>query len=613
MEDLLPFYERELGIFRQYSRQFAQRYPKTAGQLLIAGESSEDPHIERLIQSFALLTARVSKRLDSDYPQFTESLLESLYPHYLRPLPSYSIVQMSSGDYQAKDTMSMLPRGITLQSAAVHGVCCQFRTVYDVALTPLAVNRLAFTPYLDEPTLGVHLPRGATSALTVTLAAGDQAGDWGRVAPTRLRLFVDGEPSLRAVLLDTLLIHTAAAFVQVGDSGPWLPLECSPLSLAGLEDSDAMLPFGARSNPAFRLLTEYFSYPEKFNFVDLDLGAIVRRLPSHCQRISLLFALSGVLADSNEARLLSSVSAKNLLTGCTPVVNLFEKRGVPFQVTRVSPDYALLADSTHASGYDIHSVNTVRVVRESAAGNTVTEFNPLYALRHGARGAEKSGNYWLTRRDEAVAAVSPGHEVRMTLIEEEDRDDMAGTATVTTELSCTNRDLPSHLRFGDPDGDLRSEAVPTTTVVRLLRKPSPPYRFANGKGAHWRLISHLTLNYSSLNGAGVAGLQKMLTLYDLPQSATSKRQIGGLVAIDTGTVRAWMPTVPVASLMAGIGIRMTIDEHAFAGSGLVIFARVMDRYFSLNRQINCFTQLEIISAQSGKEIMRCKPCSGDAL
>ena len=87
MEELLPDYERELGIFRNYSRKFAQRYPKTAGQLLIAGENSEDPHIERLIQSFALLTARVAKRLDSDYPQFTESMLETLYPHFLRPLP----------------------------------------------------------------------------------------------------------------------------------------------------------------------------------------------------------------------------------------------------------------------------------------------------------------------------------------------------------------------------------------------------------------------------------------------------------------------------------------------------------------------------------------------
>lgn len=613
MEDLLPFYERELGIFRQYSRQFAQRYPKTAGQLLIAGESSEDPHIERLIQSFALLTARVSKRLDSDYPQFTESLLESLYPHYLRPLPSYSVVQMSSVDHRNGDKMSILPRGIMLQSAAVRGVCCQFKTVYDVALTPLTVTKLSFTPYLDEPTLGVHLPRGATSAISLTIGAGDHTSDWHRAAPPRLRLFADGEPSLRAVLLDILLIRTATVFVRAGDSGPWIPLDCSPLSLAGLEDSDAMLPFSARSNPAFRLLTEYFSYPEKFNFVDLDLGSVVRRLPAPCQRFSLLFALLDVLADSNEARLLSSLSAKNFLTGCTPVVNLFEKCGVPFQMTQVSPDYALLADSTHAAGYDIHTVNTVKVVRESAAGNTVTDFSPLYALRHGARGEEVRGNYWLTRRDEAVAAISPGHEVRMTLIDEDGRADRSGTATVTTELSCTNRDLPTQLRFGDPDGDMRSEAVPTTAVVRLLRKPSPPYRFANGKGAHWRLISHLTLNYSAFTSGGVAGLQKMLTLYDLPQSPISQRQIGGVVALDIGTVRAWMPTVPVSSLMAGIGIRMTIDEHAFAGSGLVIFARVMDRYFSLNRQINCFTQLEIISAQSGKEIMKCKPCSGDAL
>jgi type VI secretion system protein ImpG len=613
MEDLLPFYERELVVFREYTRQFAERYPKTAGQLLIAGESSEDPHIERLIQSFALLTARISKRLDSDYPQFTESLLESLYPHYLRPLPSYSIVQMSSRDSDIGDKVSLLPRGIVLHSAPVRGVTCQFRTVYDVTVAPYSITRLEFTPFLDDRALGGHLPRGATSAITLTINNAEPMSGSKSASPPRMRLFVDGEPSLRAVLLDTLLTRTAGVLVQADDAGPWRPLNCSPLTLAGLEEIDAMLPFSARSNPAFRLLTEYFSYPEKFNFVDLDLAAVAARLPAKCKRFTLRFVLSDVLSDSNEARLLASLSAKNFLTHCTPIINLFEKRGVPFQLTHTSADYVLLADSTHAAGYDIHTVNAVRIVRENAADNNITECSPLYGARHGARNTEGRGNHWLTRRDEAVAAISPGHEIRMTLTGPASKPGNGGMATVTTEMTCTNRDLPSSLRFGNPDGDLRSDAVPTTTVVRLLRKPSPSYRFANGKGAHWRLISHLTLNYSALTTAGVAGLQEMLTLYDLPRSATSHRQIGGIVAVESGTVRAWMPTVPVASLMAGIGIRMTLDEQAFAGSGLAIFARVMDRYFALNRQLNCFTQLEIISAQTGKEIMKCQPRSGDAM
>jgi type VI secretion system protein ImpG len=612
MEDLLPYYERELGIFRQYSRKFAHRYPKTAGQLLIAGENSEDPHIERLIQSFALLTARVSKRLDSDYPQFTESLLESLYPHYLRPLPSYSIVQMTSPAHLGGDSAAILPRGMMLQSAPVEGVRCQFKTVYDVLLAPAAVTRLSFSPFIDEPSLEGRLPPGTTSAITLTISIGDQLPNWRSALPHDLRLFINCEPSLRGALLDTLLIGTCGVFAKADAEGAWSPLASSPLRLAGLEEDDAMLPFSARSNPAFRLLTEYFSYPEKFNFVNLDLTAIAARLPAQCQQFTLLFALSDVPGDSNEARLLASLKPEILMTGCTPVINLFEKRGVPFQVAHTSPDYTLLADSTHAAGYDIHTINSVKLFRETAAGKTTTEFTPLYASPHGT-GLAKSGCYWLSRREDVVASVSPGHDVRLTLIDPHANAGGGGLATVLTELSCTNRDLPSQLQFGDPAGDLRSESVTTTTVIRLLRKPSPPYRFANGKGAHWRLITHLTLHYDGLSRAGVSSLQKMLSLYDLPQSASSKRQIRGIAAIESGTVRQWMPTLPVASLMVGIGIRMTLDEHAFAGSGLAIFVHVMDRYFALNRQLNCFTQLEIISAQTGKEIMKCPARSNEAL
>lgn len=611
MEDLLPYYERELGIFRAYSRKFAQRYPKTAGNLLIAGENTEDPHIERLIQSFALLTARVAKRLDSDYPQFTESMLESLYPHYLRPVPSYSVVQMSSAGLADGDTVSTLARGIDLHSAPVQGVTCRYKTVYDVNFVPLAITKFAFSPFSDEPVLDGLLPPGTTSAIKLTIAVSDQLTDWRCKMPSRLRLFVNAEPSLRAALLDTLLARTHCVFIQADITDKWLPLAGSPFTLAGLDENDAMLPFGARSNPAFRLLTEYFCYPEKFNFLDLDLAAVVAGLPAQCQRFTLYFGLSDIPAESNEARLLVSLSSDHLMMGCTPVINLFDKAGVPFQITHTAADYALLADSTHASGYDIHTVNAVRLIREHANCNAITEFSPLYAVKHGAS-ADDEG-YWLIRRDELVDATSPGHGVRMTLVDPQAIAGSGGLATVSTELSCTNRDLPSHMQFGDPGGDLRSESVPTTTIVRLLRKPTPTYRFGNGNGAHWQLISHLTLNFSTLTRASVGDLQKMLSLYDLHQSATSRRQIRGIVAVESGTVRAWMPTLPVASLMAGIGIRMTLDERAFAGSGVVIFASVMDRYFAMNRQLNCFTQLEVVSAQSGKEIIKCPPRCHDEL
>jgi type VI secretion system protein ImpG len=608
MEDLLPYYERELGIFRQYTREFSDRYPKTAGKLLIAGESSEDPHIERLIQSFALLTARVAKRLDSDYPKFTESLLESLYPHYLRPLPSYSIVQIGNRSGETSDVVSTVARGSMLQSAPVQGVTCQFRTAYEVVLGPVTISRVQFTPFIEDTGLALRLPLGVTAGISVDIECDGDGISLGQGKLKKLRVFLDGEPSLRAALIDTLFIRGAAAYVQPEGTGPWIALERVPLSLVGLEEDEAMIPFTARSHPAFRLLTEYFSYPEKFNFVDIDLAAVGARLSATCRRFTLQFALSGLLSDSNEARLLAALSSKNFRLGCTPVINLFEKRGVPVQLVHTSPDFPLLADAAHAPGYEIHSVNAVRLVRDSSGGNAVTEFSPLYSRCHGDDG---KGNYWLTRRDEAIAAISPGHEVRISLIDTEFKPSDTGTATLSTELSCTNRELPTLLRYGNPAGDLMTDAVPTSMTIRLLRKPTPPFKFDISEGAHWRLISHLSLNYASLTNTGLPEFQKMLTLYDLPRSAISQRQIKGIVGLESGAVRTWMPTVPVASLMPGIAVRLTVDEQAFVGSGLYVFARVADRYFALHGQLNCFTRLELVSAATGQEILTCQPRSAE--
>lgn len=614
MNDLLKHFDEELVLFKLYARQYAEKYPKTAGKLFIAGESTEDPHVERLIQSFALLTARVAKRLDNDYPKFTESMLECVYPHYLRPLPSASIAQI--GNRAASEpcaTITAYERGTMLHSAPVQGVICQFQTVYDVTLAPVVIAKAEFAPFLSAPR-SVRLPRNVTSAISIVIESTDDGFDFSHGKLARLRVFVDGEPSLRAALIDTLFIRSATAYVQANDSAGWLPLERIPLRLAGLaDDDDAMIPFTARSHPAFRLLTEYFSYPEKFNFIDIDLAALAPLLPPACRRVTLQLALSGLLSDSNEARLLASLSSKNLLLGCTPVINLFDKRGVPVQLSHTSADYPLVADATHASAYEIHTVDAVRLVRDAAQGNAVTEFTPLYAVRHGEHAGGGKGNYWLTRRDEALAEISPGHEMRIALVDAAFKAGASSNATLTTELSCTNRDLPCSLRYGQAAGDLTADAVPPELPIRLLRKPTPPYRFDSGKGAHWRLISHLALNYSTLTNAGLADFQKMLMLYDLPRSATSQRQIGGIVGLEHGTVRAWIRTLPVSSLMPGIGIRMTVDEQAFVGSGLYIFAQVMDRYFALNSQLNCFTQLEIVSEQTGEEILKCQPRSAEKI
>ena len=610
MEQLLPYYERELGLFRQYTREFSSRYPKAAGRLLIAGETCEDPHVERLIQSVALLTARVAKRLDDAYPQFTHSLLDTLYPHYLRPFPSCSIVRIAADEAPGGGQLAQIARvarGTVLRSQPVQGVACKFTSAYDVTLAPLAITHLHFSPLIDAPP-GLRLPDGASALLSIQFTSSSDNYHLDQTGFASLRLFADGEPSVRAALLDALFLRGAGAYVALDEHSPWLAVDGTLLAPAGYADDDALLPFSARSHPALRLLTEYFAFPEKFHFVDIDWSRLAALLPKQCRQFTLHLPLKGVRSDSHEARLLSGASRDNLLLGCTPVVNLFAKSGVPIRLTHTEPDYALLADATHAFAYDIHSIEAVTVVRKDEAGERLSTFLPLYASLQGSQA--EHGQYWLARRDEAVAAISPGHEMRLSLIDPQFSPDSAACATVSTQLLCSNRDLPTQLHYGLPGGDLLAEDVPDGIPARFLRKPTPGMRFL--ADTHWRLIAHLSLNYASLTQAGLGEFQKMLSLYDLPRSPTTQRLIQGIVTLDHGSTRAWMPTVPFPTLMPGIAIRLGIDEQAFVGCSLTIFAQVLQRYFALNSQLNCFSQLTLLSHRSGEEILRCPERSADA-
>jgi len=614
MDELLRYFEEELGVFGQLAREFSSRYPKPAGQLHIAGENIEDPGVARLIQSVALLSARIHKRLDDDYPKFTESLLECLYPHYLRPLPSYAIARLAQEGTEAGEP-AVLPRGSALRSAPVDGMVCHFRSVYPVASGPLRILRAAFTaPFMSgagqdpqHQRRPARLARGVSACIAIEFESRVAFAALGARGLGRVRVFVDADASLRAALLDALFIHAAGAWVQAGD-GPWTALEQVPLQLAGFGPDDALLPDTGRSHPAFRLLTEYFSYPEKFAFIDIDLDAVARVLAPGCTRCTLHLPLRAPAADTLEARLLAPLSARHLLLGCTPVVNLFRKAGDPIQLSHTQADYPLAADSAHAASYEIHSIDRVRLVREARGGRggAVTEFSPLYAVGHDTPAAD-AGHYWVARRDAALAQLSPGHEVRLALVDADFRPSEAAGATVSTELTCTNRDLPSALKPGQPDGDLVAESG---TSWRLLRKPTPSWR-ADTRGAHWRLISHLALNHAGLTEAGLPDLHKMLGLYDLAKSGSARRQIAGVVGLAHGSVRAWIRTRPVSTLMPGVAIRMTLDEDAFAGASLYVFAQVMDRYFALNSQLNCFTRLELVSAASGQEILACPPRSAE--
>lgn len=609
MDRLLPYYESELAYLRRNLREFAERYPRIAGRLSMSGEVCEDPHTERMIESFAFLNARIAKRLDDDYPEFTEALFDVLYPHYLRPFPSCSIARLDvAAAAKQQTTVSTIPRGTRLTTRPVRGVTCIFRTVYPVAMAPLVLSRAVFSPIIHAPD-AVLLPPGAGASVSLSLSVTCEGGGVEAIDLPALRLFLDGEPSFCAALRDALLARTVAAYAQP-EGGHWIALPALPVRAAGFVEDDALIDFPARSHTAYRLLTEYFCFPEKFNFVDLDLALLARSLPAGTRRLTVHLALNGIRSDSNLARMLFNLSTNNLVAGCTPVINLFAQRGEPIRLTHATASYPVLADARRAYAYEVNAIDEVNLVRQTPQGETVMRFQPFYSLKH-AQTPERNGHYWAMHRDDTMAERSPGFETRISIVDIDFDPADVETTTLNLELTCTNRDLPQLLSYGQPGCDLFLEGGSGVREISFLRKPSPTWRFARGRSAHWRLISLLSLNHLSLADGGVEAFREMLALHDLPRSAASTRQVGGIGAIAYVPTSAWLSGNPFNCLVRGVEVRIAIDEEAFVGSGIHAFAHIVERFLALYVHANSFTQLVIVSHRSGEELLRCGPRSGE--
>ena len=610
MQDLLPHYERELAFLRSHAEEFGRRYPRVAGRLAVSGEVLQDPHVERMIQAFALLSSRIHKRLDDDFPLFAESFLDLLYPHYLRPLPSSSIACFDVGSGAAQlSRASSIPRGTQLHTRPMRGVTCKFRTTSAAQLMPVRVAAVGFRGTTTAPT-GTDVPRQATATLSIQLELTSPQASWATLGTDFVRLYIDGDPSLVTALRESLTSRVLAMMVQVGQAGAWSVDVAAKPRLVGLGEEDALVDFDARSHTAYRLLTEYFAFPEKFNFIDLPLPAAA--LNASGRTLGLHLSLGGLRKESDDARLLELVAANNLVIGCAPVTNLFATRADPIRITQASTMHAVLPDGRRAFGHEVYAIDRVYRVHQTAEGETIQAFKPFYSLQHDdlLRDGEAMGRYWFSHRN-ASEGQSPGFETEIGLVDLDFDPGLPQTDTLSIDVRATNRDLPSQMSIGNPGGDLFAEGGGAWREIRLLRKPTPPYRFETGKGLLWRLISQLSLNHLSLTGGGIDALKEMLRLYDLPRNTINQRTLDGIVAVDYKGAQAFLDGAPFATLVRGTEIRLTVDEQSFVGTGLHLFAQVLDRFFALYVHINSFTQLKLVSSRSGEVLVTCPRRSGE--
>lgn len=620
-DQLLGYYERELAFIRQMGAEFADKYPKIAGRLLLESDKCEDPHVERMIEAFAFLAGRVHLKIDDEFPEITESLLNVLYPHYLAPIPSMSVAQFALDSQQGKLTTGYkVERGSVLYSRPVQGTPCRFRTCYPVTVWPIEITEAALEsadPVDNKGRWSRAVVRISLRCLNNTrLSELTLGGDQSRLIES-LRFYINGDAQIVYSLYE--MIFNNATAVELRSTSPKKPkgglhnspspihLSPSTLKAVGFESDESLLPFTARSFAGYRLLTEYFAFPEKFLFFDLTaLDRAARE--GFGEDFDILIHLRDVTPPH------SAVDRNTFQLGCAPIVNLFQKMAEPVHLTHFQNEYRVIADIHRQMATEVYSIDSVTTT--DAYLQQSREFHPFYSLRH-TYGREQDRTFWYATRRPSQRSDDAGTEVYLSLVDTEFNPNVPAVETLAVRATCTNRDLPARLPFGDREGDFEIEAAAPLARVRALKKPTATLRPPMRHAAHWRLISHLSLNHLSIVGNETDGnpeaLREILMLYNFMDSSATRKQIAGVEKVASRRVVRQTGSRIGSGFVRGIETTIEFDEEQYVGSGLFLFASVLERFLGLYSSLNSFNQMVARIKQREGILKRWPPRTGEQI
>ncbi|WP_149537981.1 type VI secretion system baseplate subunit TssF [Siccirubricoccus phaeus] len=610
---LLRHYESELRFVREMGAEFAREYPKIAGRLALANTEVADPYVERLLEGFAFLTARIQLKLEAEFPTFTQSLLQMVYPHYLAPTPAMAVVQFNPD--QAVRGMSAgmeLPRGTVLRSilGADDDTNCEFRTAQPVQLLPIEIAEAEYLPAAAAVS-ALNLPeavrsRGAKAAIRLRLKAMGSA-PFAEIALSRLPLFLAGAESTRFRLHEQLVADLQGIVVRPTQRPlPWQEvLPKSALEAQGFEDDESLLPPTPLTFQGYRLLQEYFAMPERFLSVRLNgLDSAVSRCAG--QELDIIFLLS-----RSDMLLANGFGADQFRLFCTPAINLFPKRGDRLNLSEREVEHQIVPDRMRPVDFEVFSVQGVEGF--AADGGEPQDFLPFYAANDLTSYPEMRRYYSLRRRPRQLSARSRqrgprssyiGHEVYISLVDAEQAPFKGEMRQLGFDLLCTNRDLPLFMPVGKGRTDFTLEASAPVASIRCLVGPTAPRPCRSDGEYAWRFISHLGLNYLSLVDSdslhGAVALRELLGLYVPSASSHQARQLEGLLSTSTRPVVRRIPGAGPLTAGRGLEITLKMDEVAFGGAGAVVLAAVLDRFFAKYVSINAFTETVLTTAERGE-------------
>ena len=581
-DDLLPYYNAELRFIREMAGEFARANPKIAGRLRMSSNAVEDPHVGRLIEAFAFLNARTRLKLDDDFPELTESMLGILHPHVLAPIPSMAIAEFHPP--AAFDGEVIVPAKTELATEAVNGEPVRYRTSYPVHLWPIELTRV------QAMGLPLTAPRNsraadAVGALRLTLSCTGRVATLGALGLDTVRFHLHADARVAHILYELIVGGTISVALadNAVDERPVI-LGADAVRRVGFADHEVALPLAPGAEPAHALLAEYFAFPEKFLFFDIaGLSGKTLRDGGQTMDIFLYFdrfdpAIER-LATKDRFRLFS-----------TPAINLFAQQAEPIRLTPGQFQHRIVPDARREAAIEVYSVDAVTIADRAGSAQA---FHPFFGIGRARSGADL--RYWHTNRQPNPRADG-GDDVFLTTIDTEGRTVADTELVASIDVTCTNRELPRALPFGEGRPHLSIVNAPETAgTAQFISAPTDPLRPRRGRGALWRLISHLSLNHLSVADPAVAMavVKELLALHDHADASAGRVTAERLSAVEGRASTARAPAGGHIVFLHGTDITVEFDDRRLSGSGAFLLGALLETVFASLAALNTFSRTSL--------------------
>lgn len=597
-EEMLGYYQQEMIYLRRAGAQFMARYPKISQNLNLSESGSSDPHVQRLLESFAFLTGRLQKEIDSRSIHFTTNLLSVLYPQFVAPFPAASVASFRLSPHLGKATAgSTVPRATPLFSEAQTGKTCYFQTTYPVELWPFEITE-AKVMNVDESPL---IPSSIASQWVLKIRIRRYDGSLKDLHPSFLRFYITGDTFTTRSVYDSLFAYLpdtpTPVFIKTDTDEAPRQLPPGSLRPVGFKPEESLVPYPHQSLDAYRLLHEFFVFPNKFNFFDIQNFST----EGSNDYLDIYIPLANN-SRINKLRL----HKETFVLGCTPIINLFSKISEPIDLNHQSISYPLRGDERNEETTEIHTI--LKVVAAGIDGKESEVFSPYFS--YDADIAERdNGLFWHATRTPSETPDIPGTNVALSFVDYKFSPQKPSHTSVYAHTLCTNRDLPSYIPAG---GQLQIDGVIPSTLITCLERPTLPISPSLDGAAQWQLISQLSLNSLSLSGQekAVLSLKELLKLYTGLNRNKSHPEINTIQSLTFEPVMRRRGQDAWRGFIQGLSITLTLDEIPFSGQGGFTLAMILNEFFSLYVSLSSFTELTLLSTHNDGIWKRWQPHVG---